>query len=523
MRGNKLWIWVLISMVVLGVAVAAVSSRFTALANVGGFITVSVIATILFYVVWREVEHHSPPRLLLWITFSAFLLRLVAGCVWYLGLPNWGYGTEVETHGYVMADAYERDTAAWELAQTNQPLTNAFREYRKADQYGGLLFLSALVYRLFGGANHQPLLMVILTAMASAMTVPFVWVLGYRLWKAEAGLIGAWVVALYPNAVLLGSSQMREAFIMPLWMGVLYGYWLYSHLHLKKGIIIVALGVLITIPLSPFYTLMFLFSLAVIGVLAGDRNVLRNWRLWVGVMMLVAILLGAVILLGERILPGSGGNPLGLIQEWLKSASRWQAYVIERSSGWVQKIFRSTPQWTHTPLLIAYGIVQPFLPAALIADGQPVWKGIAIWRALGWTVLLPLLIYGYVRGAKNLKKERIALGLLLVIWFVLIIAAYRGGGDLWDNPRYRVSSIGLQGLLAGWLWVRIKHEPDPLLKRTVILIGSVLLWFIPWYLRRYTPWDLPVEDVFKTLTLGLITAMHLWLIDWVREQRKSSH
>ena len=56
-----------------------------------------------------------------------------------------------------MADAYERDQAAWDLGHSGKPLLKAFEgNYRKADQYGGLLFLSAVVYRFLGGTPSIP-------------------------------------------------------------------------------------------------------------------------------------------------------------------------------------------------------------------------------------------------------------------------------------------------------------------------------------------------------------------------------
>jgi len=43
-----------------------------------------------------------------------------------------------------------------------------------------------------------------------------------------------------------------------------------------------------------------------------------------------------------------------------------------------------------------------------------------------------------------------------------------------------------------------------------------LLWFVPWYLHRYTPLTWPVVDLFKTLGLGLATAVLVLLWDWAR-------
>jgi hypothetical protein len=98
---------------------------------------------------------------------------------------------------------------------------------------------------------------------------------------------------------------------------------------------------------------------------------------------------------------------------------------------------------------------------------------------------------------------------------ILLVAAYRGGGDQWDNPRYRVSFVILQVALAGWVWIKQKQEPDPWLRRILVGVGLIFAWFLPWYLRRYSEsftWH--VVDLFKTLGLGLITAVLYWIWDW---------
>jgi len=57
------------------------------------------------------------PRWLGWLIIGAAVVRLLAGVIWYTGLPNWGYGSPVEQAGYIMADAHLRDISAWELSQ----------------------------------------------------------------------------------------------------------------------------------------------------------------------------------------------------------------------------------------------------------------------------------------------------------------------------------------------------------------------------------------------------------------------
>ena len=102
----------------------------------------------------------------------AFLLRLAVGIGLNKGLPVYGYGEEAQYHGYVFRDAHERDIAAWNLAKSDEPIWTSFREEVKVDQYGGLLSLSAGVYRYLSPDAHRPYLILILGIFMNALAVP---------------------------------------------------------------------------------------------------------------------------------------------------------------------------------------------------------------------------------------------------------------------------------------------------------------------------------------------------------------
>jgi hypothetical protein len=109
--------------------------------------------------------------------------------------------------------------------------------------------------------------------------------------------------------------------------------------------------------------------------------------------------------------------------------------------------------------------------------------------------------------------------LILIIWIVILVAAYRGGSDQWDTPRYRAVFAALQVSMAAWIVLEQRHSPDPWLRRTLLGIFAVLIWFLPWYLyRKYSfPW--PVTDFFLTLALGIASASLLVVWDWLRTKR----
>lgn len=506
-------------MLTLSILLAWVSSGFSGLMDWASFWSVLLVGAVILVGGWRVIKTDRSlilPDWLGWLLLGAVILRLAVGVFWFIALPVVGHGSLAEQEGYVMADAYERDKEAWKLARSEEPLWEAFKSYRKVDQYGGLLFLSALVYRYVGGENHLPLLMVVLTAVISSFVVLFTWAFAYRVWGRQVASVAAVVLVLYPEAVLLGSSQMREAFMMTIAIAAFYGlirFWQDRSWH---GVIWMLGALLVCLPLSPPFGALLLGLLSLLGLVLMKRE-LRNQK-WVYLVIMGVVLLTVVALwfaLGQ-FAPEGVSNPLEIVRWWFMKSADWQAYLSERSSGWIQKIFRTTPQWMHAPILLSYGVVQPFLPAALISRGVPIWKGIAIWRSIGWTLLLAFLLYVPFRAVRKPGDRRLELGLSVVVWLVILIASFRGGGDQWDNPRYRAAFVGLQVLLVSWVWIAQRRQGDPWLRRCVIGVMIILAWFIPWYLRRYSPLSWPVVDLFKTLGLGLVSAVLFITWDMVR-------
>ena len=103
----------------------------------------------------------------------------------------------------------------------------------------------------------------------------------------------------------------------------------------------------------------------------------------------------------------------------------------------------------------------------------------------------------------------------------ILVASLRGGGDPWDNPRYRVTWIGLQAVLAAWVWVKQRQDESGWGRRVLIGMGLLLVWWVPWYLRRVTPFEWPIQSVFLTLGLGLASTGLYLIIDWIWMNRKS--
>ncbi len=504
-----------IGLVLLSLGLAWVSMGFESLQGWGSFLVVSILGAILIYGSLRATQRESVPRWLIWLLLGAILIRLILGVFWFVSLPVWGYASDAELSGYVMADAHERDVTAWKLAQSDRSLLDAFEDFQSVDQYGGLLFFSAAVYRYLGTEVHQPLLIIVLTAMVSALAILFTWIFVKRLRGEVAAKAAAWIFALYPDAVLLGSSQMREAFTVTLAAAAVYGLVLAVQERSWLGGFWLIGALLFSIPLSPAFTMLLVIALGLMAVFMLNRRWMRDWRFWLIGGVLTLIGLTGLWFFGAQQSQGDLTNPVGVLQYWVERTGIWQTILGQQASGWMYKLSQNISENLYKWVVLVYGVVQPFLPAALIANGNWTWRLIAIWRAFGWTLLLPFLIYAPLRALRK-PRQWLIVGMSIAVWIVIFAASFRSGGDQWDNPRYRLSFLCLQVALMAWVWVDQRRSSDPWLRRMLVSAGFVILWFLPWYMRRYTALDWPVVDVFKVFGLGLASSVLYLVWDWAR-------
>ncbi len=485
----------------------------------------SLLAGGMLWVGLWLLRREKLPAWLVKLVIAGALLRLAFGAVWFVALPVWGHGTEAEKAGYVMADAANRDKAAWKLAQSEKPLWSAFQNNRATDQYGGLLFLSAVIYRILGGPSHHPLLIVLITASISALAIAYTWAFTQQAWNRRIASLAAWMIAIFPEAILMGSSQMREAFTITLGIAAFYGLLIYQKERRPILLTWLIVPLLLYLPFSPPFAAM---VVGMVGILAAAPLLTRlplrsnSWRLGLTILIMAALAMLGLWLTLRQFTPAGMNNPLEMLAWWLRKSANLQALFSKHASGWIQKTFKMIPEWAQLPLLVGYGVLQPFLPAALVVGSQaPIWPWIIAWRAIGWTLLLILLVYSPFLAFRRHGDNQLARMTSLAVWLGILIASFRGGGDMWDNPRYRSAFLGLQVSLAAWAWFESRRIADPWLRRFGLGIAAILAWFIPWYMRRYSGLNWPINDLFQTIAAGLISAALLILGDWILSRRKN--
>lgn len=464
----------------------------------------------LSYLAWRAIGVEKPGKPLFWVFIIALLFRLGLSVFWYRALPVFGYDTDMQQAGYVMSDAFVRDTAAWHFAQSEASLFSAFRDVSHTDQYGGLLFLSGLVYRYLGGTVHQPLQMAAVSAVVSSLSVLLVWALAKRMFGLPVANFAAWAMAFYPDAALLGSSQMREAYSMTLVLAIFYSFIYYLDSRRKRsakafwlGILFIGLSYALSGPLGMAIVLL----MALIWVTRHPPAFLDNLKRGYKLALLLIIFLGLGYFFVTQF-----STIFGV---------QYEALLVIRASGKIQALFERIPEAFHMPFLVGYGVFRPLLPAAIASQGIPIWTGIAIWRALGWTALLFQLLYASYLVLKKRLWLNIQGVLMFFVWFGVLVASFRGAGDLWDNPRYRTAFAGLQILMAAWSIIEQKKQADRVFRWSLALLISVNLWFIVWYVNRNVIYfGFMLDNLPEVLGLGLLSGGLYIAWDWYKEKKR---
>lgn len=443
-----------------------------------GWLASTLLLSICFYILIAAWQWAGSSRILGWMVALAFFLRLGLGVGLSLALPVWGSpGEPVQQAGYLFPDAYERDHRAWELAQSGLPLWVSFRDELATDQYGGLLALSAGVYRFISPDAHRPFLILILGAFTSALGVIFLRQAVCLHWPTRVANIAAWIYVLYPDALFFASSPMREPFLVGLSAVAFWAVLSWGRSYraaLLAGIPSVAVMALISSRVAAavvgFLGLLFLLEYVI-------SRPERRWKIlgWVGLSV------GLLLL-------------LAFSWDWFQSSAAWDISVTQRTSGWVEYALENASKRTgiaietlRSPFVVAYGLARPVLPAAVAETAIPFWKTVGIVRSAGWYALAPFLLYSLFAFWKERDPRKrwrlIWLALTVVLW--LVIASARGGGDGNDNPRYRSLFIVWLALLAGWAvdWALVHR--DAWLWRWLAVEAIFLGFFTNWYFSRY--------------------------------------
>jgi hypothetical protein len=458
---------------------------------------------LVLYLAWRIA---GQKKILAWMMLLAFILRLAFAVFFAWGLPRFGYNEDPQEAGFLFRDAFQRETGAWGLAQSEESLTAAFRGSYGADQYGGLMATSAAVYRTISPDAFRPVLISILAASAMALSLPFLLGFAAHWSNSKIAVWAGWIFVLYPEGILLGGSQMREPFMI-LFVSMLL--WSASQLlnrtKLKSAIPTLLLSILGLFLFSYRVAVLVVGAVLVWLWVAVSARFAKAWQKWLGWLLIIVV----------------GGTLMFVFRSWINEVFRWDALVTFRQSGMVQFQLENLPKFVHFPFILVYGLFQPVLPAAIVDPAPWIWRGLAIFRAAGWYTLLPLLIFAIFRvwKAKPKDKQRWLIIFMIIVWAWILISAARAGGDQWDNPRYRTIFLPWMAMLGAWVINDVVKSKNAWFGRMLIIEGIFLFFFGLWYVDRYY---LPNLRVAISVILVLIIAFSLLVIIWgiVRDRKR---
>jgi len=464
-----------------------------------GWVGSSLLVLVCLWAMLAAWRLAGSGRGLAWMMAVAFVLRLGGGLLMTWQLPRLTDTDDtIYRAGFYFRDAYARDREAWTVAQSGLFFSSSFKTDFMADQYGGMLVMSALVYRVLSPDAHRIYLILILTAAAGALGLPFFWSAVRRKWGSGVALPAAWVLAVYPEGVLLGSSQMREPFVIALSAVLFWGVVTWPQ-HKPYALAAFGAGLIGLFLLTPPA------ALAITGIMLGwffiqelGRRKGATWPWWSWLVLAV----GGVVM-------------VGVMGEWLVTSSQWDISQTLAGSERLQGLLARFPAVVKTLFVVVYGLTQPVLPAAAVVivgtDTPMILKLANFFASLGWYLLAPLLLY-VVSAAwqvKDLVEKRALAWLVGASYLWLLVASARAGGDQWDNPRYRAILLVIFALLAGvaWDWARVHR--DAWLGRWLGVEGVFLFFFTGWYMKRYTPvgFKLPFWEM-----IGVIMAISVLIL-----------
>jgi hypothetical protein len=485
------------------------------------------LGTASIYGVWKAVEAGQRVTI---IVLVSFFLRLGIGVALTLLLPVFGYQNNAEHQaGYVYTDAYIRDNQAWSLAVSGDSLSKAFSGHLPGDQYGGMLALSAFIYRTLSPDAHRPFLILILSATFSALGVLCLWKASRGWFVEKTALLAAWIFTIYPESVLLGSSQMREAIVIPMIAVAFYGL---SEILARKlsGWFWIILSGIFLLPIQPLVS--FISFAILLGIWFFDPStlqVLKQRQTVLTIALLVSLLLVTMLVVSSILanLPSlRGSGPLSVYLTWFQNNFTFQSYVSERSSGILQSLLNSIGERWRWLIILVYGIAQPVLPA-IIGDpgGAGIMRIIGFLRAAGWYALALFLVYGAFGIFRNRNDPRRfqLIWITITSWAWIMVAALNAGADQWDNPRYRAILLLWQVILAAcaWEWARSRH--DAWLWRWLAVEVVFVGLFTEWYLGRYYPGfiHLGIKSI-SLITLVICGVILIGGVIWDRKQKIKS-
>ncbi len=454
-----------------------------------------------------------------WWALGARLAFLILAPI---GLLLWGYSSNRNLKGLVQRDAVNAVDTAWIAAQPGHSLIDAFHR-APGDNTGGITTAGVAIFRLLSPDVERTLLLGLFASVLTSLTVIAVYRLGRGLFSPGVAKAAALIVAVYPEAVMIGSSHQQLAYMTLIFSMALLAL---AGVIRKTEPVAGDPGLpgrrQAVILLAAMTALGFLvgYQFAILGVMCGvifalwfsDPKKRIGRILWIGAGAVVFVLVVIRVLAALDVIP-SAWDLLFKQYRFLYSMA-WEEFDKLKAAGggdFFQNVLTTMERGPAFILAAIYGLARPALPAAIgyrntSAEGGFFWQLLNFYRSLGWYALLPLLLYGTLKSLRGILSRKPEAILMFLFWVVAIVGSYRAFGDEWDNPRYRLFAIAPMALLAAWAWITQREQKDPWFMRIVIPFATATVSLTVWYiLRDYASVNFPALP--SIAVIGVITAV----------------
>ncbi len=455
-------------------------------------------------------------------TWWAFGSRLVFLTVVPILMLLWGYESNRNLKGLVELDAINAVDTAWHAANSSGSVLEAWGR-APGDNTGGITVMGVALFRLLSPDLERTLLLGLVAAAFTSLTVIVVYRLASGLFSPGVAKTAALIAAIFPEAVMIGSSHQQMGYITLIFSTALLAI---AGLILNKeaapgepglpkrrtAAVLLILSIVLGFVVSYQFSILGIICAAMFAVWLSDPRRRIGRVVWIAAGAAVVALVGIRVLARLDIIP-SDWDYLYSQYQYLYGLA-WDEFnkLINAGGGdFFQTVLATMQKGPAFVLAGIYGLVRPALPAAIgyrnpAAHGGFFWQLLNIYRSVGWYLVLPVLIYGTLKSLRGILKRNPEVILMVIFWFIAIIGSYRAFGDEWDNPRYRLFGLAPMALLAAWGWMTQRESRDPWFLRIVIPFAVATAALTVWYiLRDYAM--LNFAAVESIIVIGIITAV----------------
>jgi hypothetical protein len=447
---------------------------------------------------WLHGEERASARRAAWVALG---LRLAALVLIPLGMTYLGYAADTMREGIMSTDALNAVHSAWTNANADLSLP-AIWTRASGDNTGGITVIAVVLYRLFSMDVGRPLLLGLAAVIFSSLTVLATYRFGELVFPRTIANIAAWIVAIYPEAVMIGSNHLQAGYLAALLGLLLFGLAAAFIRTSPEGVItdlpsrwvclviaILAAAGIYFISTQFFQLLLLIVPISLVWFSDPHTIAGRLFR-WVGGIALgIALLL---FLLNQFNLISPHWDVITLEGKYLFGAA-WTEFDKAAAQGgqdMFQGAIASMPRAYAFVVAGFYGVLQPVLPAALgfrntLDAGGAFWQILGIWRGLGWYPMLLFVFYAGVSAFGGIRPRYPETLMALFFWVIAYAGSYRAMGDQWDNPRYRLFVLIPMALLAAWGWYRFRQKNDIWFYRLLWPFVFGVLGLTVWYVLRY--------------------------------------